>query len=398
MNTTNPTKATLIAFCMSGVFALAQFAEGASFDCGKAGTKVEHIICDSPEISRLDDELAQRYKAALQDQSKAGQIKREQKQWMKERNICNDAECVRAAYQNRIGQLLPPQYIPARTTQSNEPAETACLEPKIDWRNYEWTLITGKGEAICEEMLAYLKSRPSDIAPPTCPEERLPNNGNWTRPEIWDVSEEEKQAILKEIPDRWRNKPVGVSYERRIRNSKRLRVIRGDITRDGITESMLATNSDPDMRKTCEQSKRCARQEPLYKGAVMLVGGDSYDLLPMNEAGTLVNWSHPAMGLVPLLMGGELIYHKGLPYWMTTVFWNQDSHDHFELTRLRPNDPYSAIFRLEMVTYGSKSHPAKFADVISVSPKLDNPDDTHVCRFGYFHRDNLKQNPAKKVK
>jgi uncharacterized protein len=32
-------------------------AQAASFDCAKAQSKVEHLICDNPEISKLDEEL-----------------------------------------------------------------------------------------------------------------------------------------------------------------------------------------------------------------------------------------------------------------------------------------------------------------------------------------------------
>ena len=52
-----------VGVMLLGGLGLVVSAQGASFDCGKAGTKVEHIICDNPEISKLDDELSQSYKA-----------------------------------------------------------------------------------------------------------------------------------------------------------------------------------------------------------------------------------------------------------------------------------------------------------------------------------------------
>lgn len=82
-------------------------AHAASFDCAKASTKVESIICNIPDISALDEDLAKSYKAALLDQSKAGEIKQTQKQWLKERNACVDAGCVREMYRIRTGQLSP---------------------------------------------------------------------------------------------------------------------------------------------------------------------------------------------------------------------------------------------------------------------------------------------------
>ncbi|MEO7622242.1 MAG: lysozyme inhibitor LprI family protein [Gallionella sp.] len=82
-------------------------AQAASFDCGKAQSKVEHLICDNPEISKLDDDLSASYNAALQDQAQAKAIKQEQKQWLKERDICSDADCLEMVYRDRIADLNP---------------------------------------------------------------------------------------------------------------------------------------------------------------------------------------------------------------------------------------------------------------------------------------------------
>jgi len=78
----------------------------ASFDCAKAGTKVEHMICDNPEISKLDEELTKSYKAALQDKSKAGGVRQAQRQWLTNRNQCQDFYCVRSEYEGRLMQLV----------------------------------------------------------------------------------------------------------------------------------------------------------------------------------------------------------------------------------------------------------------------------------------------------
>lgn len=120
--TANGMKCVLTLF---GLMALVLPAEGASFDCAKAGSKVEHIICDNPEISKLDDELASDYKTVLQDQSKANTIRREQKQWLIERNECADAGCVRETYRKRIEQLHPSQNAVA------QPQAVAAIQPRV---------------------------------------------------------------------------------------------------------------------------------------------------------------------------------------------------------------------------------------------------------------------------
>ena len=77
----------------------------ASFDCAKAGTKVEKLICGDAELSKLDEELNAAYKAAVQDKTKADVVKQAQKQWMKERSGCADAACVKGAYEARFSTL-----------------------------------------------------------------------------------------------------------------------------------------------------------------------------------------------------------------------------------------------------------------------------------------------------
>lgn len=388
-----------------GWMAMGVSAQGASFDCAKAGTKVEHIICDDAEISRLDDELNESYKAALKDKSQAAAIKKAQKLWMKGRNGCIDAVCVQKAYQKRIGQLKTTAaqtqsvQVVTQLSQSESEPEAVCLAPKIDWRNYEWTIISGKGESICEEMLAYVKSRPKNAPPPVCPDERLPSNGNWTRPESRILSEDERQALIRDIPEQWQQKPNGpVSYERKFREAKLMREIRADITRDGIPERLLAY-SQHDYRQTCERATRCARDDDTFHREIVIGWGESdfYDLLPMSDVGTQVNWKHPSVGASPMLMNGELSYYKSVPYWMSFVSWHQGLHENFARSSMRPDDPYSAIFELNSVsTYSSAIPQSKaFKDVTNVSPKIADPEDINICRFGYFHHNNLKLNSPK---
>lgn len=106
------------------LFAFGQPAQAASFDCAKAHLKVEHLICDNSEISKLDEELAKSYRAALQDQSRAEEVKQTQKQWMKERNACPDAACVRSAYVKRNEQLRTTNDSAAQSTEP-APIETS---------------------------------------------------------------------------------------------------------------------------------------------------------------------------------------------------------------------------------------------------------------------------------
>ena len=79
-----------------------------SFDCNKASTRVERMICDHPRIARLDSEMADAYRTALRDSPWASanwRIRAEQKQWIAERNRCRKPRCLRQLYRQRIDQL-----------------------------------------------------------------------------------------------------------------------------------------------------------------------------------------------------------------------------------------------------------------------------------------------------
>ena len=84
---------TLLALTVS-------YAHAASFDCTKARSQVEHLVCDTPALSQLDETLATTYRAALSNDPASRQ---RQLTWLREtRDRCNDAPCLAAAYQTQI--------------------------------------------------------------------------------------------------------------------------------------------------------------------------------------------------------------------------------------------------------------------------------------------------------
>jgi len=77
----------------------------ASYDCEKASTKVEKMICTDSELSKLDEELGKTYSAALKKTPDLLALKQQQRDWLKERNGCADSGCLKAHYQQRNGEL-----------------------------------------------------------------------------------------------------------------------------------------------------------------------------------------------------------------------------------------------------------------------------------------------------
>lgn len=99
---------------LAGLF-MASGAMAAGFDCNRAASRVEHLICDTPELSAADSRLGEtfgRLKEALKDQSESlAWHKQAQQSWLREaRNRCGDAACLQEVYGRRM--LALEQAIP----------------------------------------------------------------------------------------------------------------------------------------------------------------------------------------------------------------------------------------------------------------------------------------------
>lgn len=86
------------------LFAVNSYA--ASFDCAKASTLIEQSICADAELAKLDDRLVLAYKQALAVQPNGGELKLQQRTWLKNvRNQCRDIACIKKVYVDRITVL-----------------------------------------------------------------------------------------------------------------------------------------------------------------------------------------------------------------------------------------------------------------------------------------------------
>ncbi len=77
-----------------------------SFDCTKASTGQERLICSDRELSKLDVDMASAYADARQKAADVNALKAEQRLWLRNsQKTCSDKECLVAAYQSRIAEL-----------------------------------------------------------------------------------------------------------------------------------------------------------------------------------------------------------------------------------------------------------------------------------------------------
>ena len=91
------------------IFVIPSAILAASFDCAKATSEIEKLICSNADISKLDDELSRLYKyvyAYSVDREEQKQLKLKQLSWLKRRNVCLTRTCIRNAYNARLSELI----------------------------------------------------------------------------------------------------------------------------------------------------------------------------------------------------------------------------------------------------------------------------------------------------
>ena len=100
---------------------LTGFGHAASFDCNKASTQVEKLICSTDDLSEADTRMANSYRAVRAENPDALD---QQRAWLRNtRNSCKSTVCLREAYSIRINELEVQQNKPmlAQALADTEP-------------------------------------------------------------------------------------------------------------------------------------------------------------------------------------------------------------------------------------------------------------------------------------
>ncbi|MDD1004927.1 lysozyme inhibitor LprI family protein [Pseudomonas sp. TNT2022 ID642] len=86
--------------------AFASVTHASSFDCASAASKTEKAICADPDLSQLDEHLAERWRSTLANVPDPKALKTDQRQWLKSRNACGAlTACLRRQYLMRLAEL-----------------------------------------------------------------------------------------------------------------------------------------------------------------------------------------------------------------------------------------------------------------------------------------------------
>ncbi len=88
----------------------------ASFDCRKAASEVEKLVCGDLILSKSDDDLAALYAKTLKQAADPVSVRKQQREWLRRvRDRCMDVSCLRDAYATRIKEILS-----VKTTESRQ--------------------------------------------------------------------------------------------------------------------------------------------------------------------------------------------------------------------------------------------------------------------------------------
>lgn len=118
-----------INYLIGILLVLPTLADGASFDCDNALSKVEKLVCSNIELSELDSRLGARYKQALKESPFIPAVRDQQRNWLHGvRDRCSDATCLRTIYAQRI-------------------------------KSFEWITKRSQKDPLCEEFRVHLNQR-----------------------------------------------------------------------------------------------------------------------------------------------------------------------------------------------------------------------------------------------
>jgi uncharacterized protein len=152
-------KLTVVA---CGWLCLALPGWAASFDCKKAKTEVEKLICAYARLNTLDDKMFNLYSLTLPlaGEKEQMRIREDQRRWLATRDVCQDRACVEARYKTRLAELEAEKRA-METTRSTQKAKAWQLDPQLAASvapsSVRFRLTRGQGNNVCEAYLRRLE-------------------------------------------------------------------------------------------------------------------------------------------------------------------------------------------------------------------------------------------------
>lgn len=245
----------------------------ASFDCSKAGTTVEKMICADEQVSKLDSDLSSAYKGALEKTESKDRLKQEQLKWLKERNQCATADCLVGVYKARVGILNVASQNSANS-KTNADASSDGFKGEPDMQSV--TIVAGKNNEVCRVFLDYIKTiyRKGD-----CYLRPYPKDSRWKVPELHktDMKNYEEQEIAyatKNITDQTEILRLTNRYKTMNKNGERAAwTLKFDYDNDGKLNDVLYG------ARLSEDGNQCR----FFGGSITPLSSDVFDYSKLKE-------------------------------------------------------------------------------------------------------------------
>lgn len=247
-------KQTLLA--IFGWLMLSFAAQAASFDCTKSTNKVEKLICSNSELAKLDEDMAKVYEEVRKKTPDEALLKRQQREWLKWRNRCQDLACLDERYRQRI---------------------VALNQANVFKDEESYTLVMSKDDELCNHMLQLFN-------------QDLKKYG-WKGDEYQEEHEE-----FKRVP--WKPARFSSVIDGRVRYSE-YRSVEGalfDFNNDGVQDFVVRwkaslSNARADLlylfdSEIAEHANDLTSVELLNAKNKLYIAGWFYDLMPPFEIAT----------------------------------------------------------------------------------------------------------------
>lgn len=134
----NIMKSNILAFAAIVMLFNYTNSHSVSFDCSKAKSRSENLICSDPELSALEDEFTTLYKNAksvVADKKEFNRINKAEWQWRE--TACIDKECLRGWYSRRNEQL---KVITSKTANEKQTIKQETNKPLLDYSKEIFTI------------------------------------------------------------------------------------------------------------------------------------------------------------------------------------------------------------------------------------------------------------------
>ncbi|MBI1890488.1 MAG: DUF1311 domain-containing protein [Burkholderiales bacterium] len=132
----------ILSICVFASLLQAHAALAAGFDCTKAKTQIELMICGDANVSALDSQLSAAFQSAMQKTPDRKALGDNQRNWLKNiRDLCKTIDCLNHTYRERIAYLEKPQ--PESKTAATGDVTCSVKSPEAPKPNCKTDLVCG---------------------------------------------------------------------------------------------------------------------------------------------------------------------------------------------------------------------------------------------------------------